>query len=118
MSRAMMGVVTVVVLVVAALLVGRVIPHVVPVSTALMALRQGDGYEGAGTPTAATVPRVGPAFSSGLPYSLALQQAQHAADARWFLVVLTLLLLALALGVYTIRLALRSSGPTGEPGRS
>lgn len=111
-KAALIGVVVVVLAVVALLAV--VIPNVVPLHAALIAFRQGADYGGAGTPQAATVPRVGPAFRSGLPYGLALQAAQHALDARWFLVVVVLLLAALALGVYTIRLAMRAPGPTDE----
>jgi hypothetical protein len=111
MSKVALAGVVVVVLAVAVVL-AAVIPNVVPLHTAMIALRQGDPYGGAGSPEAATVPPVGPAFRSGLPYSLALQAAQHAADARWFLVVLVLLLAALALGLYTLRIAYR---PEDEP---
>lgn len=113
MSRAALIGVVVVVLAVAALLV-VVIPNVVPLHAAMVVLRPGDGWEGTGTSAAATVPRVGDAFRSGLPYALALQAAQHALDARWFLVVVVLLLAALGLGISTIRLALRSTGAPGE----
>jgi predicted cobalt transporter CbtA len=105
MSRTALIGVGVVVLAVAGLL-AVMIPNVVPLHTAMVAFRQGADWGGAGSPGAATVPRMGPAFRSGLPYSLALQAAQHAADARWFLVVVVLLLAALALGIYTIRLAM------------
>jgi membrane protease YdiL (CAAX protease family) len=115
MARSVLIGTTVVVLAGVAVLVLRVIPNVVPLQTALLALRQGEAWEGVGSSAAATVPRVGDAFRSGLPYALALQAAQHALDARWFLVVLVLLLAALGLGVYTIRLAMRAPEPAGEP---